>query len=362
MQYRILQEFPNEKLLQDYGVAVSIYMPTHRVYTEQERDILVYKNLVKTIDTLLEETLDKKTAATLSGSLHSLETDLDLWNESLEGLAIFASLDFIVIYRLPETVTPLATVGTKFHLVPIMQVFQTHNTVVLLTLNADRFRLYQAGPYGILPLELPDTIPTTLKEVLGTQHTDKYHTHGNYASVSNRSSFHGHGGAPAAEELDQLRFFTRINQFLSTYVAKTYPMPVILVALDHIQAEFMKHSTIATLESPGILYSFDDLDETELLRLLSERATSSFDATIEPLIERYHTLMNEGLSAPDSTKLHNALSEGRVDTLFITAEPNGHADHVNHILHQALAKGTDVFVLVQDKMPEPTIAAGLLRY
>ena len=362
MRYRIVEEFDNEMLLQDYGVAVSIYMPTHRVSAKQEHDILVYKNLVKSLEPKVEEMLDKNHSSKLLRSLRSLESDLDLWNESLDGLVIFATLDFIWVYRLPETLTPLATVGNRFHLVPLLKFFQTHDTVILLALHADHFRLYQAGPYGIHPLQLPDTIPTTLKEVLGTHHTDSYHTHGSYASVSNRSSFHGHGGAPAEEELDQLRFFTRINQFLSTYVPSTHPMPVILVALDHIQSAFMKHSTIATLESPGILYSFDDLDEATLLRLLSERATKMFDAAIEPLIERYHTLKNEGLSAPDSTKLHNALSEGRVDTLFITAEPNGHADHVNHILHQALAKGTDVFVLVQDKMPEPTIAAGLLRY
>jgi acetyl esterase/lipase len=362
MIYTIVQEFPNKVLLKDHKAAVSIYMPTHRMYTERERDILVYKNLVKDIDSMLEETLDKKAAAILSGSLHALETDLDLWNESLDGLALFATLDEILVYRLPEPVSPLATLGTQFHLVPIMQVFQTHNSVVLLALNADRFGLYQAGPYGIHPLDLPESMPTTLPKVLGHHHTDKYHTHGSYSSVSNRSTFHGHGGAPAEEELDQLRFFKRINQLLSSYLPDTYPMPVIVVALDHLQAEFMKHSTIASLESPGILGSFDDFEETDLLAILSERANSSFDATIEPLIERYHALKNQGLSAPDSTKLQSALSEGRVDTLFIAADQDELADHGNTMLHQALAKGTHVFVLDQDKMPDATIAAGFLRY
>ena len=362
MTYTIVQEFPNKALLQDHPAAVSIYMPTHRMYTERERDILVYKNLVKDIDSMLEERLDKKAAAIFSDALHALETDLDLWNESLDGLAMFATLDEIVVYRLPEPVPAFATVGTQFHLGPIMQVFQTHNSVVLLALNADRFGLYQAGPYGIRPLDLPESIPTTLPEVLGHHHTDKYHTHGSYSSTSNRSTFHGHGGAPAEEELDQLRFFTRINQLLSSYLPDTYPMPVIVVGLDHLQAEFMKHSTIASLESPGILGSFDDFEETDLLAILSERATTSMAATIVPLIERYHALKNEGLSAPDSTKLHSALSEGRVDTLFMAADADELADHGNSMLHQALAKGTKVWILENEQMPEPTIAAGLFRY
>jgi hypothetical protein len=362
MKYKIFKEFPNPVLLQDYKVAVSIYMPTHRISTEQERDILVYKNLVKEIDTKLEQSLNKKEAKALSSSLHELEKEYALWNESLEGLVVFATLDFIGMYRLPETFEPLATIGTQFHLVPLLQAFQTHTTVLLLALNADRFHLYKADPYGITPVELPDTIPSTLEDVLGHHHTDKYHTHGSYGSPSNRSTFHGHGGAPAGDELDQSRFFQAIDQSLSTYLPDTYQMPVILVALDHIQAEFMKHASNSTLESPGILASFDDLSETEVLAMLHERALQAFDEEIQPMIERYHALLNDGLSAPDSTKLHHAIPEGRVDTLLIAAETNGSADHINTMLHQALAKGTHVYVLDHDAMPEDTNAAGLLRY
>ena len=362
MKLNILKEFPQKALLQEHKVAVSIYMPTHRVSTERDRDILVYKNLVKDIDTKLERLLGKKDAIDLSNSLHELEHDVDLWNESLEGLVIFATLDSIWMYRLPDTFEPLATLGTQFHLVPLVQAFQTHSSVLLLALTLDRFQLYHADPYKITRLVLPPTMESRLEDVLGHHHSDTYHTHGSYGNPSTRSTFHGHGGASAEEELDHSRFFQAINQSLSNYLPNTYQIPVIVVALDHVQAEFMKYATIPSLQSPGILASFDDLSEAHLLAMLHERALHDFEDEMKPLIERYHTLKNEGLSAPDSTKLHNALSEGRVDTLLITAEPNGHADHANNILHQALAKGTEVFVLHQDKMPEPTMAAGLLRY
>ena len=72
MKLNILKEFPQEVLLQEHKVAVSIYMPTHRVSTERDRDILVYKNLVKDIDTKLERSLGKKEANVLSNSLHEL--------------------------------------------------------------------------------------------------------------------------------------------------------------------------------------------------------------------------------------------------------------------------------------------------
>lgn len=381
MRYTLLNDFPNEKLLETYPMAVTIYMPTHRTITEQEHDQLVYKNLVKQVEDKLYQTLDKSNASAMIDVLHALEADGDLWNESLDGLALFATPEFIFIYRLENALNPVAYAASQFYLKPLMQAFQTHNTVILLALNVDRFQLYKANENGVTPLKLPADMATQIEVALGKDHTETYHTHGMYANANNRSTFHGHGGSSAEDELDNLRFFTYVNRVLTDYLPNTYDVPVILVALDHLQAEFRKLSTIATLEKEGIEGSIKDFREKDLLDALRKMEKISFNDRVQPVIERYHALKKDDLSAPDSNLLMNALNEGRVETLLIEAAPKAdqpfdenardtprddlsekEETRLNTMIHLALAKGAEVFIINREDMPDRAKAAGLFRY
>lgn len=380
MRYTLIDTFPHDKLFGFHAVAVTLYMPTHRTITDQEHDILVYKNLVKAVEEKIHNTVDKFTAAAFIESLHALENDFDLWNESTDGLALFATPEFIGIRRLETVVNAATYVGPRFYLKPLIQDAQKRYKAILLALDNDSFALYGANETQITQLPLPDSIATTLDGALGGDHTDTYHTHGMYANANNRSTFHGHGGSSAEDELDQERFFRYVNQAVSDYLPDTASVPVILVALDHVSAKFRKHASIAQLKDTGIEGTFKDFEEHDLLSHLDVIQEDTFVDHIKPLIDRYHALKKEDLSAPHSNLLMDALNDGRVETLLVEGDPDlaspedatvrdtqrdaGLKEDVrlNTMIHLAYSKGTDVVVVDPAHMPDQAIAAGIFRY
>jgi hypothetical protein len=380
MRYTLLPDFPHDTFFGFYSVAVTIYMPTHRTVSDQAHDKLVYKNLVKSVEKTIHETVDKFAAAAFIESLHALENDTDLWNKSTDGLAVFATPQSVGITRLKRPVKSQTFVGPRFYLKPLIQDTQSHYKAILLALDTHHFALYGANQTRVMPIQLQSDIAQTMEDALGHDYTETYYTHGVYANADNRSTFHGHGGSSAENELDQERFFRYVNQAVTDY----YPMgdntPVILVTVDEVGAEFRKHSTLPQLKDTSISGNFKDFTEKELLAHLDMIQEHTFVDHVTPLIDRYHARKKEDLSAPYSNLLMDALNEGRVETLLVEGDPDldgavdkktqsahlittsDEAKRLNTMIHLAYAKGADVVVVNPDDMPDQAMAAGIFRY
>jgi len=267
MRYTLLPDFPHDTFFGFYSVAATIYMPTHRIVSDQAHDILVYKNLVKSVEKTIHETVDKFAAAAFIESLHALENDTDLWNNSTDGLAVFATPQSVGITRLKWPIKTQSFVGPRFYLKPYIQDTQNRYKAILLALDTHRFALYWANQTRVIPIQLQSDIAQTMEYVLGHDYTETYYTHGVYANADNRLSFHGHGGSSAENELDQERFFRYVNQAVTDY----YPMgdnaPVILVAADVVGAGFRKHASLPQLKDSSISGNFKDFTKKNSSRI-----------------------------------------------------------------------------------------------
>ena len=50
MVYKLAEYFPNDIIFNEEKPFVSLYQPTHRIFPANKQDIIVYKNLLKTVE------------------------------------------------------------------------------------------------------------------------------------------------------------------------------------------------------------------------------------------------------------------------------------------------------------------------
>ncbi len=133
---------------------ISLYIPTNRHSPENKQDPIVYRNLLKTIEASLVHRYTAKDVSASMNVLYKIGDDTELWNYTLNGLAILSSPNRCVIYKLHDTVKPLAIVADGFHTKPLIKEFQSINQYLLLALSSNEFDLFQGNQNGIVKLEL----------------------------------------------------------------------------------------------------------------------------------------------------------------------------------------------------------------
>jgi len=135
MSYELVNEFPHELLLSDQDSCISLYQPTHRHGPENQQDLIRYKNLIQTIEKSLSEKMDTKNIEDRMKPFYELGEDREFWQHAGEGLAIFATEDQCIVYRLQRPVEELAIVAESFHIKPLIRVFQSADRYHLLGLD-----------------------------------------------------------------------------------------------------------------------------------------------------------------------------------------------------------------------------------
>ena len=382
MNYTIVNEFPNKMFLEANAICVSIYMPTYRLFNDNKKNALVFKNLVKNVKMSLEQKYLEKDIKSLVSLFKDMEDDSSLWNHCLDGLAIFSTLDEMIIYKIEREFQPISIVSDSFHIKPLVEHFQAIETFSILALEAESFELYTGNHYETKKMELLDEVETTLKEVLGSQHTEDYQTHGVYGGASDGSTFHGHGGRSDEVELDRVKFFKHVDRFVHENISKQLKLPLILVTRKEHHAEFRKLSSNPYLLEERIEGSFKDFKEDELKSELKKINDQRFNLLIDESIERYQNLRNKDLSSDQLIIVLKALLESRVDTLFIEENriipgkidiktqqiiesdlSNPETDDLlDDMVQHAYLTGSKVFILEKEKMPSDSGVAAIFRY
>ena len=382
MTYKIVDIFPHDMLTHPHEVCLSLYMPTHKLIFDHKKDVLVFKNLVKEAKASLEKGMDSEDIKPLLFLLKTMEHDLDLWNNAKDGLAIFATLDEMIIYRLESDVKPVAIVSKSFHIKPLVAYYQAVETFLVLALEAESFKLYKGNHHEMNPLELNDDVKTTLSEILGSEYTDSYQTHGTYGGASDGSTFHGHGGKSDEIDIDRKKFFRAVDHFVLEAISKKLKHPMLLVAHKEHHHDFREVSNNPYLLDDRIEGSYEAFKADDLKEKIKEINDQRFETLVDKEIEHYHNIMNDNLSSDQLIIVIKALLQSRVETLMIEKDKiiSGKLDKeklgiiksdiddpktddlLDDMIEHAYQTGTKVLVLDKEKMPTTSGVAATFRY
>lgn len=231
-------------------------------------------------------------------------------------------------------------------------------------------------------MDLPSTVKTTSKEVLGKEHTESYQTHGTYGGAEDGSTFHGHGGKSDEIDIDRLNFFRYVDKTVLEEVSKQHPYPLILFAHKEHHHVFKDLSKNPHLIDESMDGSMKDVSNKALKQTIYEINQNRFKNILNQLIEQYHTLKQNHLSDDQINTIIKALIEKKVETLLIDDQKiipgkidykqgkiiksnlsDPHTDDIlDDMIELATKAGSKVYVLDEKQMPTDTGVAAIFRY
>ena len=149
------------------GTHVSLFLPTHRVATEDRTDPLRWKNLLQRCETALTETRpgqvgDRRPARPRLGSCTRTAWE---WQHMGDGLAMFLGRGEPRSYRLPFSVPELAVVGERYVTGPLLRAVTHDSDFLMLALSQRDVRLLQGTAERVEQVRLRD-VPSDLREVM----------------------------------------------------------------------------------------------------------------------------------------------------------------------------------------------------
>ena len=382
MTYQIVKKFPDDILFEQEGPFISLYLPTNRHSPENKQDPIVYKNLLKTIEASLLHTYASKDVSNRMSALHEIGEDKELWNNTLNGLAILSSPDRCVVYKLYDAVEPLAIVAESFHTKPLIKAYQSIDQYLLLGLKSNEFDLFQGNQNGIVKVELEPGTARDIEAVLGNQLTESYLTQGSFNGVGHSPMYHGHGGAKPEIDKDTEKFFRYVDRFVDENYSKPMKLPLILVALQEHHSTFAKISNNPYLVKDGIKGEYSSFSLEQLREKTWALLEPIYLAQMQEHLHHFEQAKASGLGSDSLAVISRAVFENRLDTLFVDVdrivpgkiepetgkifdrdidEPNV-GDVLDALAQLALKSKNDVVVLPSETIPGKAGIAAIFRY
>ena len=365
---------------------VSLYMPTQRVGRDQQQNPIRLKNLLAEAEAkLLANGLRRPDVQTLMGPAEELLWNRDFWQQPGEGLAIFLMNDFYKVYRLPVGFDEFISIGTGFHIKPLLPCLGRGTKFYVLAVSQNNVRFFEGNADTLREIKL--NFPTSMEEALWTDDPERY-LNMHSASISmgegkgGSAIFHGHNVADE-DKKKILRFFQSVNQGLHGLLEeKTVPM--ILAGVDYLLPIYREASSYHNLWEEGIPGNQDRED----LRVLHEKAWQIvrpiFEESQKKAFEKFEQLKGQksDLAVSDIKSVVRAAAFGQVETLFVplALQKWGKFDPTNNKVvldkepepesidlfdvaaAETILNSGQVFAVLPEQMPGDGEIAAVLRY
>ena len=137
---------------------VSIYVPTTPHTQDVTASRIEFGNLAKAaLNQLLGKNFDKRRLAALREGLDAVADDDDFWRLQARSLAVLATPERVVTFRLANRLSALSEVSDRFHLNPLLRAVAFPHEALVLAISENSVRLIEA--FSDLPpvdVKVPD--------------------------------------------------------------------------------------------------------------------------------------------------------------------------------------------------------------
>lgn len=301
---------------------LSLYQPTHRSRPDNKQDPIRFRNLVKELEASLVQGHSSADARELLQPLVALGDDVDFWNHTLDGLAVFRADGLFRTYRLQRPVTELAVVADSFHVKPLRRYLQSTDRYQVLQLSRGRFRLFEGARDTLYEIDPASVIPRTLADALGEERTDPHSSVTSHAGtgVGAGALHHGHGGRKDEVDGDAERFFRIVDRGVHEHHSKVTGLPLVLAALAEHHHLFRRVSHNPLLMEIGLAANTEALSLDRLREEAWKVVEPQMQSHERALTDVFHASRAQGLGSDDIADIAVASVQGRVATLLIDAE------------------------------------------
>lgn len=362
---------------------ISLYQPTHRHLPDSLKDQICYRNLLREMESSLNEKYSTEQVHSAMKKFQQLAHDEIFWHHRTEGLAILSSPETFNIFDLQRPVSQLLVVAETFHTKPLLRILQSADRYQLLCLTRNKAKLYEGNRDSLNQVELKN-VPSTITEALGSELTEPHLTVASYGTGiggGNNAMHHGHGGKRDEIEIDTDRFFRVIDRAILEHHSRPSGLPLLLVALPEHQATFRGLTHNKLLLEKGLSKNPESLSAPELCKEAWQEIEPTYLQRLAERIEFYQSSRSEKHGSDNIEQVAEATMAGRVAALLVEAdrqvpgrvdaagkiEPGEFSnpevgDILDDLAELVLQMNGEVTVVPKERMPSQTGLAATFRY
>lgn len=229
--------------------AVTVTLPVHRTSPENKQDRIRLKNLLNKLAERLSTEFSQREVEPLLQRLSALSDEIN-FNNTLDGLVLFANHDFGRAVHLPFTLKERVVVDETFFTRDVVFAMNRTSRYWVLVLSEQPTRLYQGVKQDLVEV---------LEEGFPLAHTGP----GGETSVAG-----GYGvRVSVVRDENHRKFFRQVDDALKTFM-RDDPLPLAVVGVDRYLAFFNEVSQHTNAVVAQLAGSHDETSPHELANLV----------------------------------------------------------------------------------------------
>ena len=363
---------------------ISIFMPTHPEAAHDEQDQIRLKNLIRQAEKSINETaLAPESLNPMLEKSRQLLQEIALRRPATDGLAVFLSTDHFHTYSLPLKFEELLVAANRFHIKPLLPLFNSDGRFYVLAVSQKTVRMLQCTRYSAMEIDLPG-VSGGLQKVLNYDDSGKelqFHTGSTDGDGRRSAMFHGHGVGVDDAKVELAHYFRKVDE-AARKTLQNEMAPLVLAGVDYLLPLYRSVSGYSNLVNGGIAGNPDDLPAQALHAKAWEIVQPYFAKSQADAAARLQQYAGTGLASDDLREIVPATVQGRVDTLFVAEGQQcwgifdaianevkldeeataGNEDLLNLIAVETLMNGGRVYAVEAAQIPLAGCAAALFRF
>jgi hypothetical protein len=295
--------------------SVSIYVRTTPVTTEVATSRIDLRNGVdEALAQLRDAEFDKRELARLEDLLREFVDDDDVWKLQAHSLAVFATPERIVSFRLANRLSRAVEVSDRFHVKPLFRAVTFPQTALVLALAIGSVRLVEVSP------DLPAKrvrVPGLPRDAASAVRK---------ASITDRSESRRIQGSEGQKVL-MTRYARAVASAIEPFTVAA-EVPLVLAATEPIASIYRSVDKSTHLVAPGIEGSPETMNDRQLARAVREVLDVLYAQELAEVRQLFTERRAAGFASVDVAQVAQAATMGAVDTLLVDIDQTiqGHVE------------------------------------
>ncbi|MDP3359195.1 MAG: hypothetical protein Q8S41_07580 [Lutibacter sp.] len=309
-----------ENLVNTHGLhCVSIYLPMHKDGKEQNAGIAqaTLKQCLKEVSKDLERhEMDSQEIKNYLKPVEALISDIELWRNPSDGLAIFLDKNEMNYYTLPISFEIKTNVSDHFYLMPLLPLYHEDDEYYLLELSQDYVKLYEANKYGYQDIYIEDFAPNQLEEAVGFDFKQNMLQFRGGQSFQGAETYHGKGPGKDDVKKELFTYFRAIDNGINK-VIENKKAPLVIACADPVFGLYKEANTYPNLLENYIAGDSEFKNKTKLYQESQKLVYPYFEKIKETKLHQYKELYHTPKTSYQISEIVPAAINGKIDTLFV---------------------------------------------
>src|SRR5262245_30267992 len=356
-----------DALIRDRGpVRVTLYLPTSPLTQRAQADRIALKNLAnEALSQLVDH--DERQVGAIKARLFELVDDGAFWKVQANSLAVFATVEHLRTFRLPNHLKPMAEVSDRFYVKPLLRAATVPQSAFVLAVAQNSVRI----------VEVSADMPAFRMKVAGMP-KDAASAVGK-ASITDRSPSRRIQGCEG-RKVRLTQYARHIDRALRDLLGGR-ETPLVLAATQPLLSIYRGVQTYPHLAPTAIVTNPETMRDAELATAARTILDQLFQQELAEIHRLFAQRAGQGQTTTDIAQAARAATHGAMQTLLVDidqvvpgtvgdngavtfAEAPGPASYgvIDEIAGRALLTGARVLAVRRADMPGSASLAAILRY